>query len=199
VTTNRTVLRHISDEGARLRPIDSRGDAIAQKESSPMSFPFPHPRFPGKSREYVEAYLEEEAKLGLAPRTDERRRDVIESRDDAEVRADAEHSRRLAAPYYESFGQTVPPVEHFMQPKRRHDGGGMSASEYSDMIAGITPRREAVSETRIDSMAAEARVDADDVRRLLFAKSSRPTERDVEDAVHTLRLAKDAQERWSGR
>jgi hypothetical protein len=217
MTHPRTVLRHITDEGARLRPINSRGDALAEKESVPMSFPFPHPRFPGKSHEYVASYLACEAKSaaerggGSAPRSDatERRDVVAAAREDADARADAENRRRLAAPYYESFGEQPPPVEHFTPPKPvRHDAadpnqliqgppgcGMVTLRDWFGMqgvqIVGDPPLRTDADDRRVDSAAREAGVPSQEVQdwiRMNVRRDRAPTDEQIANAVHAAKL-----------
>jgi hypothetical protein len=56
-------------------------------------------------------------------------------------------------------------------------------------------RTDAAVEARIDALAADARVDAADVRRVLLERTARtPSEREIEDAVFTVRMIKQSRE-----
>jgi hypothetical protein len=97
------VFRSVTDPGARLRSIDCRGDARAEKATDQMSDSYSHPRFPGKSKAYVDAYHAYEARTApAATRTNAApHRDAVENRADAEVYA--AHEARMRRVYTDSF------------------------------------------------------------------------------------------------
>jgi hypothetical protein len=199
--------RRIQFDHVALLPRDMRArcgqqcrvhfDSSPKKESPVSDY---DPRFPGKSKDYVDSYLAAEARYAAeraaaaaascacAPRVDAVRRDIVEARTDDEVRA--AHEARMRKVYTDSFGTGATAVKQDAHADRRDAFRAEYSSRagMSDTDVDICIERLA----RLDRQAAEAaaappvshRIDAATESRIDSASAAAGVNRqDVADMI----------------